>query len=212
MKLSVCIPTRNRPEQCAHAVQSVLDQTHRDWELILYDVGSIHPNIPTHPRIRRYQGENRGPAADFQAAIDLATGDVVTPLADDDTITPYALETVAAQLGDKQWLIGRTVIVNEHGDPLHLRGGTIEDVEDTMNGSYMLGGGVYWRREFGRQVGGFNSNFDGAADFDLYRRMILAAPPALSRSVLYINVDHPQTDSRVNAERQADAAGRIAAR
>lgn len=191
-------------------VASCLAQTHENFELIVHNVGDP-VTLPDDPRIRLVDGECRGPAADFQAAVDLATGDVVTPLADDDTITPYALETVAAELGDREWLIGRTVIVNTDGDPLHLRGGLIEDVEDTMNGSYMLGGAIYWRRQFGQRVGGFDSDFDGAADFDLYRRMIQAAPPALSRSVLYIYVDHPQTDTRVNRERQAAAAARIAA-
>jgi hypothetical protein len=60
-------------------------------------------------------------------------------------------------------------------------------------------------------VGGFKSEYDGAADFDLYLRFIDAAEPALSDEILYLYTDHAQTDTRVNAGRQNDASRRIAA-
>jgi len=74
----------------------------------------------------------------------------------------------------------------------------------------MLGGAIYWRKSLTDEIGGFNSEFDGAADFDLYTRFLNHSDPKrLKDSVLYLYTDHPATDSRVNQDRQADATQRI---
>ena len=165
--------------------------------------------VPDDPRVRYVRGECRGPAADFQAALDLARGEVVTPLSDDDRLPPHALQTVHERIGGAAWLNGRTVLVTD-GEPVAFRGGTRAHVEDTREGSYMLGGAVYWRKELTDEIGGFNSDFDGAADFDLYRRFLKHSDPVRVLDTLYIYTDHPGTDTRVNAARQADASRRIA--
>ncbi len=156
------------------------------------------------------RGECRGPAADFQAALDLACGEIVTPLSDDDRLPPHALQTVDGVIGEASWLNGRTVLVAD-GEPVAFRGGTVAHIEDTIDGSYMLGGAVYWRKALTDELGGFNSEFDGAADFDLYRRFLRHSLPVRVLDTLYLYTDHPATDTRVNAARQADATQRIAA-
>lgn len=154
------------------------------------------------------RGKCAGPAGDFQAALELATGDIVTPLSDDDRLPRRALEIANETLGDAAWLNGRTVIVDTNGDPLHLRGGVWDHIEDTKRGSYMLGGAVYWRKTLTDELGGFRSEFDGAGDVDLYRRFLAHSDPIRTKEVLYLYTDHAGTDSRVNATRQADAARR----
>lgn len=135
----------------------------------------------------------------------------MTPLADDDTIPPHALLAAIDVLGmeDADWLVGRTVLVNENGDPMAFRGGTWEHVEETKHGLYMLGGAVYWRRHLTDQLGGFDSAYDGAADFDLYKRFLAHSEPARTLDTLYVHVVHDAQDTRVNHDRQADATRRI---
>lgn len=212
MLFSVITPTRDRPDMVLAAIESVRAQTHQEWEQIVYDVGDTpFGPPPSDPRIRYVRGECRGPAADFQAALDLARGDVITPLSDDDRLPRHALATVRREIGDHEWLNGRTVLVNEDGEPVAFRGGTFAHVDDTRHGRYMLGGAVYWKRSLTDRLGGFDSAFDGAADFDLYTRFLNDSDPKLVQDVLYIYTDHPGTDTRVNAARQADASQRIAA-
>ena len=207
---SVLPPTLNRPAFLARAMRSVDRQTHPHWEHIVYNVGDPIV-LPNHPQRKYAEGEKRGPAADFQAALDMATGDIIVPLADDDRLAPHALESALEGIGDHEWLCARTVLVNPAGIPVALRGGNRDSLDMTRNGQYMLGGAIFWRKTLTDRVGGFNSDFDGAADFDLYLRFLDASEPALSPEILYLYTDHPETDTRVNMERQADASQRIAA-
>jgi glycosyltransferase involved in cell wall biosynthesis len=208
--VSVLTPTLDRPEFLVRAMRSVDRQTHSDWEHIVYNVGGPL-SLPTNPRRRYFEGEKKGPAADFQAALDRATGDLIVPLADDDRLPPHAFETAIQALGAREWLCARTVLVNPDGIPVALRGGLADHVEMTRQGSYMLGGAIFWRRTLTDRIGGFRSEFDGAADFDLYLRFLDESEPALSDQILYLYTDHADTDTRRNQARQADASQRIAA-
>lgn len=168
-------------------------------------------DVPSDRRIRYYEGERKGPAADFHSALELAHGVLIHPLSDDDRLPPHALETARASIGDSQWLCGGTVIVNDNG-PWAIRGGKRSYVTATLEGRYELGGAIYWRKELTDRIGGFNTEFDGAADFDLYLRFLEDCEPVLCPQVLYLYNDHAGSDSRANAGRQADASNRIAAR
>ncbi len=217
--ISVFTPTRNRREWIRRCQRSILAQDgFEDWEHVVYDVGdpgeTVADLLDLDHRVRYFRGECQGVAADFQAALALTTGEVVTPLADDDRLPSHALRIAHDLLADSDasWLNGRTVAHDRAGEPLYLRGGTMDHIEDTREGNYMLGGAVYWRRELTDEVGGFSSEFDGAADVDLYRRFLAHSDPVVSRDVLYLYTDWNGTDSRVNAARQADATRRAVER
>lgn len=209
MKFSILTPTLDRPFFVQRSIRSVLDQTHTDWEQIVYDVGDTEADVPDDPRIRHVRGERRGPARDFQAALDLATGDIVHPLSDDDRLTRWALETVNDRIGEHEWLYGRTLIVKDGYPCLPILG---EEFElPRLRKTYYLGGAVYWRKALSDLLGGFNAEYDGAADYDLYLRFAEHVEPKRIQEILYLYTDHPGIDSRVNAARQADATRRIAA-
>lgn len=211
-RFALLTPTKDRPDWLPRCIASVQSQTFDDWEHVIYDCGEhpIEHLLPPDPRIRYLRGESRGPAADFQAALDAATGEIIHPLSDDDRLSRRALATVDREIGDHLWLNARTVLVDPDGMPVALRGGTWAHVESTRFGSYMLGGAVYWRKSLTDELGGFDSAFDGAADFDLYRRFLDRAAPRRILDRLYLYSDHPDTDTRVNQERQSDATRRIA--
>jgi glycosyltransferase involved in cell wall biosynthesis len=206
VKFSLLTPTKDRPETLQRTIASALAQSYEDWEQIVYDVGDTPATVPDDPRIRYVRGECRGPAQDFQAALDLATGDVVHPLSDDDRLTWWALETVADNIGDADWLYGRTLFIRD-GYPVLILGDEFELYR--LRRGYYLGGAVYWRKSLTDHIGGFDPTFDGAADYDLYLRMAEHVEPKRLTEILYLYHDHDQTDSRVNMERQADASQRI---
>lgn len=91
---SIILPTHNRPAMLAEAVDSVLDQTVPDFELIIIDDGS-DPVAVTQAdrRIRLIRLEaSRGPAVARNAGLRVATGRYITFLDDDDLFTRHRLE------------------------------------------------------------------------------------------------------------------------
>jgi glycosyltransferase involved in cell wall biosynthesis len=75
-KVSVIIPTYNREKYVVKAIDSVLAQTYRDYEIILIDDGS---NDKTRQVLETYQGkiryiyqENSGVSAARNAGIRIA--------------------------------------------------------------------------------------------------------------------------------------------
>jgi glycosyltransferase involved in cell wall biosynthesis len=81
----------------------VLNQTYRNFELIIVDDGSTDNTEDvcrcfSDHRVRYHkQTPNRGVLAARNKALDLATGDYVAILDDDDELVPQALETALAE-------------------------------------------------------------------------------------------------------------------
>jgi O-antigen biosynthesis protein len=212
MRFTIITPTRDRPGWLMAAVASVQAQTFPDWEHVIVDVSQV-PAGPLLPRDRRIRYLHlppaSGPALDFQKALDRARGEIIHPLADDDTLAPNALEIVDREIGGHAWLVAGTALLNTNGQAFTHRGGSDAAVRETAQGNYMLGGAIYWKRALTDQLGGFNPAYDGAADFDLYLRFLRHSDPRVIGDILYLYNDHPGTDSRVHEGRQSDAAARI---
>jgi hypothetical protein len=90
-RVSVVLPTHNRPELLSEAIASVLEQTHADWELIIVDDASMPP-VPcdmgdSRIRVVRHDAALGGAAAKNTGAHH-ALGDVLAFLDDDDCYAP----------------------------------------------------------------------------------------------------------------------------
>lgn len=92
--VSVIIPTHNRPELLLEAIESLLQQTRSNWEMIVVDDASIIPvEIFDDPRIRVVRHEwAKGGAASKNTGIALARAPVLAFLDDDDLYAPSYLE------------------------------------------------------------------------------------------------------------------------
>lgn len=105
-QVSIGLPTYNRGDRLARAIDSALDQTHRDLELVISDNGSTdgtrelcHAYARRDARIRYIrQPTNRGPIANFNAVIDALRGDFAVLLADDDWLDHDYVERCLAEL------------------------------------------------------------------------------------------------------------------
>ncbi len=101
MKVAIITPTYNRAHTLVRSVQSVLAQTHSNWELIIRDDGSkdntadvLAPYL-NDSRIRYLpRAENKGVNTTRNEAMDAISDNVqvVTFLDSDDTLVPDALE------------------------------------------------------------------------------------------------------------------------
>ncbi len=102
-KVSVIIVTYNYGHFLAEAIQSVLDQTFQDWELIVVDDGSTDNTREVvaafaDPRIRYMHQPNRGNPAARNTALKVAVGEYVAFLDADDVWFPEKLEKQVAHL------------------------------------------------------------------------------------------------------------------
>jgi glycosyltransferase involved in cell wall biosynthesis len=88
--VSVCIPTFNYGRYIGRAVESVLAQTTRDFELLVVDNASTDetPDVLARfrdPRLRVHRNEsNIGLFGNFRRCLELTSGELVKFLAADD--------------------------------------------------------------------------------------------------------------------------------
>ncbi|NPA52515.1 MAG: glycosyltransferase [Aquificae bacterium] len=103
-KISVLIPTYNRPDYLKQALESVLKQTRLPDEVIIADDNpkdsqnyeTIKDYIKKYDFIRYIKHKkNIGPVANFRALFNHASGDYIKWLAEDDYLLPQALERLS---------------------------------------------------------------------------------------------------------------------
>jgi glycosyltransferase involved in cell wall biosynthesis len=120
-KISVIIPIYGSEKYIAAAVQSVLDQTYPNFELIIVDNASPDRSLEicqqfTDARIRIICQANRGPSGSRNTGIRHATGDYISFLDGDDLWMPEKLAQHVAHL-DRDAHVGISFCYSELIDP-----------------------------------------------------------------------------------------------
>src|SRR2546428_6765267 len=106
-RVSIGIPTFNRPRLLHEALQSVLLQTCQDFEVVVADDGSTPETRQVvqgfgDPRIRYHRNAtNIGVQRNWNQCVRLSRGEYCTILPDDDVYLPPFLETMCALLSEK---------------------------------------------------------------------------------------------------------------
>jgi glycosyltransferase involved in cell wall biosynthesis len=187
-KVSVVVPTYNSGRFLGRALQSVLDQTFQDWELIVVDDGSTDDTQEVMaafqgPCIRYAYQENRGAPAALNAGIRLARGVYIAFLGADDRWLPEKLALQVAQLDslplkvamvytdlhllnlEDETILGRFL---EGRDP--PRGKVLSQLLHT-DGSFIHPCASLIRREVFERVGLFDEGLKTHEDWDLWVRI-----------------------------------------
>ncbi len=92
--VSVLIPVFNGQPFIAQAIESVMRQTYRNFELIVVDDGSTDQSlsmVPVHEKIKIVRQKNRGISAALTTAVTNAHGDLIAFLDQDDLYYPDKL-------------------------------------------------------------------------------------------------------------------------
>lgn len=103
-RVSVVLPTHDRPGLLAEALESVEAQHYSDWEVIVVDDASTPPVdfqalAHRHPKLRGVRHDSpRGGAASKNSGLAAARGKIVAFLDDDDLFDPSYLERSVAVL------------------------------------------------------------------------------------------------------------------
>lgn len=202
--VSIVLPTRNRATLVPRAIASVLAQVYDHWELLVVDDGSTDATAEvlaavSDPRVRVLRTEGVGCAAARNLALEVATGDVVAYLDDDNTLDRLWCKAVAWAFGqrpevdvvygarmiddiDRVSRLGsgsQPTVQFERFDRAALERGNIADM------------GVIAHRN-GLPEGRFDPDLDVHADWDLFLRLTeRCAPTELAVVACHYTSDAP---------------------
>lgn len=191
--ISIIMPTYNRLAWLRAAIQSVLDQTLADWELIIADDGSDEPtreylralaaDTARHVRVLFLRHGGNPPVA-RNIALSEAHGEYIAFLDSDDLWLPCKLQMQIASLRQhpaREWSYTRSVLVDGSGQPLDGgRGLRYPPNKDGWIAESLLRGeaavtqsSVVARREAIARVGGYPEDLPICGDYELYLRLAL---------------------------------------
>ncbi len=180
--VSVVLPTYNAERYIAAAVESVLDQTFRDFELIVVDDGSSDstPGVLARfgQRIRRLVQGNGGVARARNAGIQASRGRWIAFLDADDTWSPALLDRQLAALRAtpaKRAVYSAMTIVDDELRPLAVRRGASHDSSLqallTRGNVVMACSNVVCETAVLHDLGGFDPSLSQCADWDMWVRV-----------------------------------------
>ena len=174
--VTVLLPVYNAKSYIADAVHSILQQTYRNFELLIIDDGStdgsgeILKKLSTvDSRIRLYQHENRGLIATLNEGLQLCRTELVARMDADDIALPTRLEKqrefllqherVAVCGTAMQFLETGTIRAAMHGEPQSI---------ELLFHNTVYHPTVMYRRSIILQVGGYSTAFPCAEDYGLW--------------------------------------------
>lgn len=195
-RVSVVLPTYNRAGLLARAIDSVLGQTFKSYELIVVDDGSTdhtqHLLAAYAGRLTILRQPNRGVSTARNRGITAASGDLIALLDSDDYWLPRKLERQAAFFDDhpdalicqtEELWIRNGVRVNP-GRRHAKTGGMI--FEKSLPLCMVSPSAVMFRRTLLDEVGLFDESLPACEDYDLWLRITWKYPVHLIQEALTV--------------------------
>lgn len=186
-KVSVIIPAYNQARYLGLAIQSVLDQTYADFEVVVVDDGSTDDTAQVvqrfaDPRVRYVFQSNRGLSAARNTGLRNSTGPLVTFLDSDDEFLPEKLSWLAAILDQRPEVglaAGSAVLIDEAGQPTGqpFASRLPADPAELVLGNPLHVGSVLLRRDWQAKVGYFDESLRSYEDWDMWLRLAVAGCP-----------------------------------
>ncbi len=184
--ISIVTPTYNSEEYIEKCILSIKNQTFQDFEHIIVDGGSTDRTIEI---IKRYENtypmrwiseKDNGMYDGIRKGFELAKGDIFCWLNSDDIYMPWTLEVVSKIVGKNgvEWCVGLPAQINEKGILYFPTTSFITFPRYCIKRGWMDGRRLgciqqessFWTRKLYESVGGINSDFKAAGDYDLWHR------------------------------------------
>jgi len=197
-KVSICIPTFNRVNLLSFAIESVLQQTYQDFELIVCDDGSqdstpqfMSQYIDSRIKYIRHP-ENIGKSNNMRSGFDAAKGEYFMKFDDDDRLTSDFLARTVVILekdssldfvGTDHWVIDINNFRDEQKTQKNsyrwgrtsLSAGVVDNLLEIVfvNQSFQIGATLF-RHKTLQELGFMQPNWQNCEDNDLFVRLALA--------------------------------------
>ncbi|EKE97146.1 MULTISPECIES: glycosyltransferase [unclassified Tolypothrix] len=183
--ISVVLPVFNGAKTISETVQSVLNQTFVNWELIIINDGSQDSTLDiiekfesAEPRLRIFSYPNAGLAASRNRGIALSLGEYISFIDADDLWTPNKLKSqlTALQEQSKAFVAYSWTDYIDANGKFVKSGGHTTDTGDVYQKLLLWnfienGSNPLVRKEVFDTVGGFDESLSAAEDWDMWLRL-----------------------------------------
>lgn len=216
-QISIILPVYNTSQYILKAVNSILQQSLTDFELILIDDGSsdgteqlVRQLADKDSRIRLVQRSNKGLITTLNEGVALARSPLIARMDADDIAFPERLAVQYAYMNSHPDLlaVGSYVIFMDDQDTMYRkktfpRGKEI--LEAFRWGCPLVHPAIMMRTNAVREVGGYPSAFPSAEDYALWVRLLSLGNVDTIPQVLLAYRVHGCSISHAHARQQRDS-------
>jgi GT2 family glycosyltransferase len=200
-RVSVVTPSCNQGGYLEETIRSVLLQGYPNLEYLIMDGGSTDGSVDI---IRKYEPwlaywvsePDSGQAAAVQEAWERSTGDVLAYLNSDDTYLPGAIGSAVTCLKQQHGVpavSGGELHIDESGQVLRVRPASPVSQWSLLNMQFVSQPATFVRKTAFEQVGGLDTTFECAFDFEFWLRLTSDAPFGAVPEILATTRWHPET-------------------
>lgn len=211
--ISIIVTTYNRFTYLLKLINSILKQTFTNFELIIWDDGSNDPNYFKNlhkyvkdNRIKIISEEHQGRVKSLSEAFKLAQGIYLTWVDDDDLLYPTALADSYYFLRENELDLcySNYEVINFKGDVLSIGSRSkIPYSYKKLLTDFMIFHFRFFTREIYDKIGGIDTNFKYAQDYDFCLKVSEIGKIAYLDKILYQYRVHPSQISNKNKAEQA---------
>lgn len=181
MLFSIVIANYNYGKYLSNAINSVLNQTCKDYELIIVDGGSTDNSLNI---IKLYEKDlawwvsepDRGQSDAFNKGFSRAKGDFFLWLNSDDLLTPKALEHAKDSIEKNpsvKWFFGNTLYIDNNDHVCHVsRGCNFSNCLCRYGYIIPSGPTTFFHRSVFEKFGPFEVEYHYTMDGDLWRKFV----------------------------------------
>lgn len=176
--LSIIMPCYNQAQYIDEAIQSVVRQTYKDWELIIVDDGSTDDSFSiakryaqSDSRIQVHSQENGGPSKARNNGARLAIGKYLLFFDSDDIILPTLLEEGIRYMEDNEncaLFYPRVRYFGSRNEEEKLR---FTSYKNMLCEASILCTSIIRKTDYER-IGGFDESMRGYEDWEMFIRLL----------------------------------------
>lgn len=228
MRISIITPSFNQADFLAQTARSVLTQSgdfSLQWIVIdaqsTDETGKLLASIDDS-RLKWISEPDRGQSHAINKGLALADGDIVAWLNSDDLYAPGALQSVTTAFTchpEARWLVGRYEVIDTANRVIRQsiarykeRGLRNYRYAKLLRENFISQPSVFWRRDFGAEIGPLDESLHWTMDYDLWLRMGKRADPLVVPEVLSQFRLHAGSKSGKLDRRQFDEQYQVASR
>jgi glycosyltransferase involved in cell wall biosynthesis len=217
-ELSIVLPVRNGGRYLSEAIDSLLAQTFRDFELVVVDDGSTDKSAAIveaagDPRVRLVRQARRGLVEALRRGLAETTAPFVARMDADDVSLPTRLARQLDAVGEGVALVGCGFeAIDAEGRP--IRSWLLPADDAALRRRLLLRnpfahGSVVFRRQAVDSAGGYRADYGANEDYDLWRRVAREWRLAAVPEVLYLYREHPDAVTKSGVGQRVEARERL---